>query len=129
VDTNGWLLTVQVTAASRFDNQQLGALLRAGVQRSARLQQVWVDKGYRDHFVALLARYHYGVTVTVVARPDGVKTWQLLPRRWVVERTFAWLGRFRRLSKDYEYLPQTSEAMIYTIMTTLMLRRLTRMTP
>jgi putative transposase len=49
---------------------------------------------------------------------------QVLPRRWVVERTFAWLGRYRRLSKDYEYLPETSEAFIYLAMSRLMLRRL-----
>ena len=125
VDTEGWLITVQVTAANRFDHQQLWPLLQAGVKRSARLRHVWVDQGYRDGFVALLARYHYGLTVEVVTRPPGVKGWQLLPRRWVVERTLAWLGRFRRLSKDYEYLAQTSEAMIYGIMCTLMLRRLT----
>jgi putative transposase len=87
---------------------------------------VWVDAGYRDGLTSLWARYHYGMEVEIVTRPRHVRAWQLLPRRWVVERTFAWLGRFRRLSKDYEYWPQTSEAMIYGVMTTLMLRRLTR---
>jgi putative transposase len=112
VDTYGWVLVVQVTAANRFDHQQLWNLLQAGVKRSARLRQVWVDQGYRDGLVALRARHHYGIAVEVVTRPNGVKGWQLLPRRWVVERTFAWLGRFRRLSKDYEFFPHTSEAMI-----------------
>jgi putative transposase len=124
VDTEGWLLVVQVTAANRFDHQQLLPLIQAGTKRSSRLQHLWVDKGYRDGFTALLARYHYDLSVKVVSRPSGSKGWLLLPRRWVVERTFAWLGRFRRLSKDYEYLTQTSEAMIYSIMSSLMLRRL-----
>lgn len=126
VDTEGWLLTVQVTAANHYDNQQLWSLIQAGLKRSSRFRHLWVDQGYRAGFIALLARYRHGLSVEVVTRPKGHKGWLLLPRRWVVERTFAWLGRFRRLSKDYEFLPQTSEAMIYSVMTTLMLRRLTR---
>jgi putative transposase len=126
VDTEGWLLTVQVTAANHYDNQQLWSLIQAGVKRSSRLRHLWVDQGYRAGLIELLARHRYGLSVEVVTRPKGHKGWLLLPRRWVVERTFAWLGRFRRLSKDYEFLPHTSEAMIYSVMTTLMLRRLTR---
>jgi len=53
------------------------------------------------------------------------RSFKVIPRRWVVERTFAWLGRYRRLSKDYEYLPETEESFIYTAMTRLMLKRLT----
>ncbi|MCH8061129.1 MAG: transposase, partial [Chloroflexi bacterium] len=62
----------------------------------------------------------------LVRRPAHQHTFQVLPRRWVVERTFAWLGRQRRLSKDYEALSETTEAWIYTAMTGLMLRRLAR---
>ncbi len=65
-----------------------------------------------------------GWVLEAVKRPEGTKGFQLLPRRWVVERTFAWLGRYRRLSKDYETLPQTSEAWIYLAMINLMLGRL-----
>ena len=57
-------------------------------------------------------------------RPSHRQTFEVLPRRWVVERTFAWLGRYRRLSKDYEELPETTEAWVYAAMTGLMLRRL-----
>ena len=60
----------------------------------------------------------------IVKRSDEVKGFQVLPHRWIVERTFAWLGRYRRLSKDYETLPQTSEALIYAAMVNLMLTRL-----
>src|SRR5688500_2788563 len=74
-----------------------GLLLVAAVKRSRRLRHVWVDLGYRDGFAALLARHHYNVTVEVVARPREQRGGQLLPRRWVVERRFAWLGRFRRM--------------------------------
>ena len=72
------------------------------------------------------AREVGGWTLELVRRPAGQHTFQVLPRRWVVERTFAWLGRQRRLSKDYESLPATTEAWIYAAMTGLMLRRLAR---
>jgi putative transposase len=66
------------------------------------------------------------VRVEIVKRSDDIKGFKVLPRRWVVERTFGWLGRQRRLSKDYEYLTDTSETMIYVSMIGLMLRRLAR---
>ncbi len=66
-----------------------------------------------------------GWVLSVVKRKEDQKGFEVLPRRWVVERTFAWFGRYRRLSKDYEYLPTTSETMIYVAMINLMLRRLT----
>jgi putative transposase len=125
VDTEGLLIAVHVTAANRFDHQQAWALVQHARRKTQRLHHLWVDQGYRDGLVALLARYHFDCTIEVVARPKASPGWFLLPRRWVVERTFAWLGRFRRLSKDYEWLPETSEAMIYGCMMTLMLRRLT----
>jgi putative transposase len=68
------------------------------------------------------------VLLEIVKRPEGTKGFLLLPKRWIVERTFAWLGRYRRLSKDYEYVTQTSEAMIRVVMVHLMVRRLTRLT-
>ena len=67
---------------------------------------------------------HMRFVLRITLRPEGAKGFVLLPRRWVVERTFGWLNQSRRLSKDYERLPQSSEAMIYLSMTRLMLRRL-----
>lgn len=67
-----------------------------------------------------------GLILQHVLRPQGQKGEEVLPRRWVVERTFSWLNHYRRLSKDYEFLPTTSETMIYVAMTRLMLKRLTR---
>ncbi|MBD2639465.1 transposase, partial [Synechocystis sp. FACHB-908] len=63
-------------------------------------------------------------TLNVVSKKQGQKGFEVLPRRWVVERTFAWFGRYRRLSKDYEYLPTTSETMLYVAMVHLILQRL-----
>ena len=63
--------------------------------------------------------------VETIKRNQDPKGFEVLPKRWVVERTFGWFGRYRRLSKDYEYLPTTSETMIYIVMINLMLRRLT----
>jgi putative transposase len=100
----------------------------------------WVDGGYRGPFLDW-AHQRRGLSFQVVSRSDGgrrrrwlppgatppiVSPLAVVPRRWVVERTFAWLGRYRRLSKDYEFLTATSEAVIYLAMTRLLLRRLTR---
>ena len=118
---------VQVTAANQFDHRQLWSLLQAGRQRSTRLRHVWVDAGYQDGLTGFVGALplRLGSRGRDAAAPRALLA--IIARRWVVERTFAWLGRFRRLSKDYEYLPQTAESMIYTVMTTVMRRRLVRM--
>jgi putative transposase len=66
----------------------------------------------------------FGIDLEIIKRTDDLKGFKIVPRRWVVERTFGWLGRFKRLSKDYELLPERSESMIYLAMIQLMLRRL-----
>ena len=63
----------------------------------------------------------------IVKRVEGKNGFHILPSRWIVERTLAWIGKFRRLSKDYEYLPQTSESMIYAAMVNIMVRRLAKL--
>ncbi len=88
-----------------------------------RLAHLWVDGAYAGEFVTWVGAYA-GWTVEVVSRPAGARGFVLLPKRWIVERTLAWLGRCRRLSKDYEALPETEEAFIYLAMIHLMLRRL-----
>jgi transposase len=113
-------------------------LRRLDWRRVPRLRHGWVDQGYRGQFVGWVHQ-RFGVTLEVVARRDGgrrarwlppeaappeIPAFAVVPRRWVVERTFAWLGRFRRLSKDYEFLPATSEAAIYLATTQLLVRRL-----
>ena len=87
-----------------------------------RLCHLWMDGAYGGT-VDFAARYA-GITVEVVKRPADATGFLLLPRRWVVERTFGWFGRCRRLSKDYEALPATEEAFLYLAMISLMLHRL-----
>jgi putative transposase len=90
-----------------------------------RRQIIWVDGGYRGQLLEWVAdhcRFH----LQVVLRSDDQKGFVVRPRRWVVERTFAWLDHHRRLSKDYERLPSTSETFIYITMIRLMIRRLAR---
>ncbi len=85
------------------------------------LELVWADSGYQGQLeVSVPIVFCFSLTIVKRTEPG----FKLLPRRWVVERTFAWLGRNRRLSKDYEQLPQVSEAMVYIAMVRLMLRRL-----
>jgi len=101
----------------------LKKLLRTfGVHRK-KLRKVWVDGGYRGKVIEWVrARFRY--RLEVVLRSDDVKGFVVLPKRWIVERTFAWLSNHRRLSKDYERFSKTSEAMIQIAMIRLMLRRL-----
>jgi len=87
------------------------------------MRKVWADQGYAGALEAW-AEDWTGWEMEIVHRPKGTKGWVVLPRRWVVERTFAWLGRNRRLSKDYEQLPASSEAFIQIAMIRLMLTRL-----
>jgi len=82
-----------------------------------------VDGGYRGLLINWVA-LHFKFVLTVVLRSDKRKEFVVLPKRWVVERTFAWLSHHRRLSKDYEVFPQTSETLIYLAMIRLMLRRI-----
>lgn len=115
VDTLGLLLAVVVHAAALQDRDGAKLVLQKVRRHLPRLQLIWADGGYAGALV-LWVRQQCGWILQTVLRPVGVKGFVLLPRRWVVERTFAWLGRYRRLSKDYERLPETSETMIYIAM-------------
>lgn len=125
MDTLGLLWGLLVTEADMTDRDgalRLLLMVRGIVQR---LQRIWADGGYRGAFIETVQRV-CGWTVEIILRSDDAVGFQVLPKRWIVERTFAWLLNFRRLSKDYEYYPVTSAAMIYAAMTRLMLRRLAR---
>ena len=83
---------------------------------------MFADGAY-NRVAALLACFLLGLVLIIVSRPSGTKGFTVLPRRWVVERTLGWLGRWRRLSRDYEHLPEVSEAMVTLAMIRLMVHR------
>jgi putative transposase len=125
VDTMGLLLMVVVHPASIQDRDGAKLVLDKIQYSFPKLHLIWADAGYAGKLVDWV-RYFFGCAIEIVKRSDNTSGFKVLPRRWVVERTLAWLGRYRRLSKDYEYHLQTSETMIYAAMTHLMLRRLAR---
>jgi putative transposase len=116
-------------------------LLAAAFATFTQLQRIWADMAYRSHALRLWLATAWGGGLEIVQRPrrwgrypidvqpPPMPAFTVLPRRWVVERTLAWIGRYRRLSKDYEYLPESSATMIYLAMRRLMLRRLAREAP
>lgn len=119
VDTLGLLLIVVVHSAGMQDGtggtltlfRLFDRIKRSVYNRWCRLKLIWADGAYA-HIVDTI-RKHCGWTLEIVRRPDGVKGFQVLPRRWVVERTFGWLGRYRRLARDFEHTVASSEAMVY----------------
>jgi putative transposase len=153
VDTQGLVLGAKVHSAGVADRDGIESLLERAQDRFPRLSHLWLDGGYKGKRKEWIEKA-LGWTVEVVQHPpkmapqevmrewakelakEGVaihwqmllpsKGFRVLPRRWVVERTFSWLGQNRRMSKDYERLPGTSEAFIYVGMTRLMVRRLAR---
>jgi putative transposase len=131
VDTLGLLLAVVVTSAAVDDAAAAPAVLAQLHRRDfPRLEVVWADNKYHNHALAdwLAApsqKRRHGWRLEVVRRPPGATGFVLLPKRWVVERTFAWLGRSRRLSKDYERRTDSSESWVRISSLHLMLRRLT----
>ena len=114
VDKLGLLLVVLVTVGSADDGTIAPAVLgRLTAGHQTRLQRIWADGKYRNHHLAdWLVRTQAGYVVEVVSRPSGSVGFVKQPQRYVVERTFAWLGRYRRHSRDYERFTESSEAMV-----------------
>ena len=139
VDTQGLVMKAKVHAASVFDRDGIKPLMELVGERFPRLSQLWLDAGYNGKGKGKdWAEQALGMSVKVV-RPPSRWVWvpegqdppprpafAVLPRRWVVERTFSWLGQNRRMSKDYERLSKSAEAFIHVAMTRLMVRRLAR---
>ena len=121
VDTLGLLLAVVVHAADVQDRDGAKLVLKRMRGHYGRLRLVVADGGYAGMLAQWVAKVCHW-TLQIVKHT--AHTFKVLPFRWIVERTFAWLGRYRRLSRDYEGLSETSEAMILIAMTNLMLHRL-----
>lgn len=126
VDSLGLLLVVLVTSASADDGTTAPrALAELTAEHRSRLGKVWADGKYHNRSLnAWMEREEVGYEVEVVSRPAGAKGFVLPHRRWVVERTFAWIGRYRRNSRDYEWRPESSEAFIQVCSIHRMLRLL-----
>ncbi|GAB2734760.1 IS5 family transposase [Kitasatospora kifunensis] len=125
VDCLGLPPAVLVTAAPVTDRQAGASLLARLRARYFRLALAWADGGYTGSLVDIAAKA-WCIALTVVKRTDDTPGFRVLPRRWVVERTFAWLMRSRRLARDYESRTDTAEAMLRWPMTMVMSRRLAR---
>src|SRR5499427_3952919 len=123
VDATGLLLDAVITAASVQDRDAARPLLWNLHRACPRVRLVWADAGYQASRLTTWANAQH-ITLQIVRRPDDLHTFQVLPRRWVVERTFAWIGKHRRTVRDYERLPASHEAMILWAMIALMTCRL-----
>lgn len=126
VDTLGHLLALRVTPASDGDREQVGKLARdVRAATGDSVEVAFVDQGYTGDKPAEAAGKH-GIELSVVKLPEAKRGFVLLPRRWVVERSFAWSGRFRRLARDYERLATTLAGMHFVAFACLMLAQLMR---
>jgi transposase len=124
VDTLGHLLALHVSPANEQDRDQVAALARA-IQEvtGATVEVAFVDQGYTGQEAAQAAQ-EQGIRLEVVKRPEASKGFVLLPRRWVVERSFGWASRFRRLARDYERLPETLVGLHFVAFVCLMLAKI-----
>ena len=124
VDTLGLLLALHVTPADEQERAQVGALAAAVQDATGEsVELAFVDQGYTGEGPAAEGEAH-GIRLEVVKLPEAKRGFVLLPRRWVVERSFAWLARFRRLARDYERLPETLAGLHFVAFACLMLHRL-----
>jgi putative transposase len=124
VDTLGLIAKAVVQPASVQDRDGARELLEKAKPGVPRMQHLWADAGYRA--TVSWIEQELGWTVEIVSRLTGTVGFAVQHRRWVVERTLAWLGKYRRLSKDYEWQTETSESWIYVAMAHILVRRLAR---
>jgi putative transposase len=125
VDTFGFVLRVLVHAADISESEGAIWLLNEYADVLSSLDTIRVDQGYKAMFVEWVGQY-MSCTVEVVEKPADQVGFAVLPKRWVVERTFAWLGRYRQLSKEYDHYPESTESWIYLASIDILLKRLFR---
>ena len=125
------MLAVVVTAAHVQDRDGAKQLLQGIRHKFSRLRHIWADGAYAGPLVdgVKALRPPRPIRLEMTKRADAIKGLVVIPKRWIVERTFGWLNRYRRLSKDDALLPETSEAVIQVAMIHLMIRRLARTAP
>jgi putative transposase len=126
VDTQGTVLTVYVSPANVQDPVAAPEVLALAKAKSSRLKLIWADGRYQGPIVETAAR-ELDLTIEVVSPPKGQKGFQVLPRRWVIERTFAWLERYRRLARDWEAASWSACAFIWIAISNVLARRLARL--
>jgi putative transposase len=132
VDTMGLILMVVVTSAAVQDGagaqlvleRYFDAVKHSLHNRWCRLKLIWADGGYASKVAGV--RKQFGWQLEIIKRSDGVKGFKVLPRRWVVERTFGWLGRYRRCARDYEHTVRSSTSMVYIASARRMLRHVAK---
>ena len=125
VDTLGHILAILVTPADRPEREGAKALLDQALSHHSWLRKLWVDGGYSgEDFAQYVKELRPKLDVEVVKRSDTAQGFEVVPRRWVVERTFGWLMQCRRLARDYERTVQSAVGWIHTAMIRIMLRRL-----
>ena len=125
MDTGGLLLAIVVTAAGIQDRDAAVRLLALLRHRFSTISLVWADGGYAGRLVGWALKV-LSLTVQIVKRTADMTGFVVLPRRWVAERTFAWISKYRRCVRDYETLPEVHEAMVYLSSIMTMSRRLAR---
>ena len=126
VDCLGLVIKAIVHSASISEHKGAAMLLISVKSRLENIILIWVDSGYSAKKFILFVKNVFKITIEVIRRPTGTKGFKILQRRWVVERTFGWINKFRRLSKDYEVKTGNSESFIYMAMISIMARRLAR---
>lgn len=124
VDSQGLLLGVLVSEANASERLGAVVVLDEAKDKLSRIKVLWVDQGYSGKNFAKAVKQVCGDGVRVEVIKRNSKTFERLPKRWIVERTFGWINRFRRLSKDYELYSEVSEAMVYGTLIRLMVKRL-----
>lgn len=121
----GYIIVVRVHAANTYDGHGARAVLNAGFSVIDTIKKIWADGGYRGEEFIKWVEKEFNCIIEIVQKNNKTGSgFQVLPRRWVVERTLAWLGRFRRLSKDYERKSTSSEGHVYIASIRLMLRKI-----
>ena len=126
VDTMGYVLIVLVHAANIYDGHAARKVLTALFSKMDTVKKIWADGTYKGEEFIQWVKEQFDCVLEVVKKKNTGKGFEVLPRRWVVERTFAWLGRSRRLSKEYERKPTSSAGQVYLASSRLMLRRLAK---